>query len=131
MQQLNVDALSAWARVREAARRAGMPPGRADDEAHWIADRIADAVAVVASPQPERIALAGPPDEWPPLSQILSPRETHVFRMLANGETNESIASLLRLSVRTVETHRARVFHKLDIHCLADLIRYALVRGIL
>ena len=56
----------------------------------------------------------------------LSVREREVVALLADGKTNRQIASLLVISTRTVESHRARIMLKLDLHSLSDLVRYAL-----
>jgi two-component system response regulator NreC len=61
----------------------------------------------------------------------LSEREHEILRLLALGHTNQEIASQLYLSVRTVETHRAHVMQKLRISTRAELVRYALERGML
>jgi DNA-binding NarL/FixJ family response regulator len=53
-------------------------------------------------------------------------RETEVIRLLAQGKANKEIALQLGITVRTVETHRARIMHKLGLHSLAELIHYAL-----
>lgn len=56
----------------------------------------------------------------------LSVREREVVALLANGKTNKQIATLLAISTRTVESHRARIMLKLDLHSLSELVRYAL-----
>jgi two-component system, NarL family, response regulator NreC len=61
----------------------------------------------------------------------LSEREHEILRLLALGHTNQEIASELYLSVRTVETHRAHIMQKLRITTRAELVRYALERGML
>jgi two-component system response regulator NreC len=61
----------------------------------------------------------------------LSEREQEILRLLALGHTNQEIASELYLSVRTVETHRAHIMQKLRISTRAELVRYALERGML
>jgi two-component system response regulator NreC len=61
----------------------------------------------------------------------LSAREHDVLRLLALGHTNQEISELLFLSIRTVETHRARIMHKLGLTSRADLVRYALATGVL
>jgi two-component system response regulator NreC len=66
----------------------------------------------------------GPPDD-------LSEREVEVLRLVALGHTNTEIASQLYLSVRTVESHRAHIQQKLRISSRAELVRYALDRGLL
>jgi DNA-binding CsgD family transcriptional regulator len=55
----------------------------------------------------------------------LSPREREVVQLLAEGKSNKNIAGLLQISIRTVETHRARSLLKLHLHSTADLVRYA------
>lgn len=55
----------------------------------------------------------------------LSTREREVFHLLVRGRRNAAIARELCISVKTVETHRCRIFDKLDVHCLADLVRLA------
>jgi two-component system response regulator NreC len=61
----------------------------------------------------------------------LSEREHEILRLLALGHTNQEIASELYLSVRTVETHRAHIMQKLRISTRAELVHYALERGML
>lgn len=59
-----------------------------------------------------------------------TPRETEIIRFLAAGKTNKEIAVLLQITVRTVESHRAKIMLKLGIHSLAELIHYATRHGI-
>jgi two-component system, NarL family, response regulator NreC len=61
----------------------------------------------------------------------LSEREREVLRLLALGHTNQEIAKLLFISVRTAETHRAHIMQKLRLVSRADLVRYALAQGLL
>jgi len=61
----------------------------------------------------------------------LSPRERQVLELLARGHTNREIAGRLFLSVKTVETHRARLSDKLGLHRRADLVRLAIELGLL
>jgi two-component system response regulator NreC len=72
---------------------------------------------VASEPQP------GPPDD-------LSERELEVLRLIALGHTNSEIADQLFLSVRTVETHRAHIQQKLRLSSRAQLVAYALKRGL-
>jgi two-component system response regulator NreC len=65
------------------------------------------------------------------LHETLTTREREVLQLAAEGRTNADIAAVLYVSPRTVETHRAHLMHKLGLHTQADLIRYALKRGIL
>ena len=66
----------------------------------------------------------GPPDD-------LSQREVDVLRLIALGHTNAEIAAQLYLSVRTVETHRAHIQQKLRLSSRAELVGYALARGLI
>ncbi len=66
----------------------------------------------------------GPPDD-------LSEREVEVLRLIALGHTNAEIAEQLYLSVRTVETHRSHIQQKLRLSTRAELVRYALDRGLI
>ena len=59
----------------------------------------------------------------------LSEREHEVLRLLALGHTNQEIAKMLFISVRTAETHRAHIMQKLRLSSRAELVRYALERG--
>jgi two-component system response regulator NreC len=61
----------------------------------------------------------------------LTEREHEVLRLLALGHTNQEIAQLLYVSVRTAETHRAHVMRKLGLGSRAELVRYALAHGLL
>jgi two-component system response regulator NreC len=61
----------------------------------------------------------------------LSAREVEVLRLIALGHTSVEIAHQLQLSPRTVETHRARIHRKLELTTRAELVRYALGRGLL
>ena len=73
-------------------------------------------------------ALAAPPPGPP---GDLTERELEVLRLIALGHTNHEIAEQLFLSVRTVETHRAHIQHKLDRTTRAELVRFALDTGLL
>jgi two-component system response regulator NreC len=64
-------------------------------------------------------------------SDPLSDREREVLRLLALGHTNQEIAELLFISVRTAETHRAHIVQKLGVANRAELVRYALAEGML
>ncbi|MDR5694786.1 MAG: response regulator transcription factor [Armatimonadota bacterium] len=63
--------------------------------------------------------------------EVLSEREREVLVLLALGHTNQEIAEKLCLSVKTVETYRARIQEKLQLRSRAALVRYALERGLL
>jgi two-component system, NarL family, response regulator NreC len=61
----------------------------------------------------------------------LSEREREVFQLVAEGHTNKEIADLLSVSPVTVETHRAHILQKLDVHNMAELVLYAVRRGVI
>jgi two-component system, NarL family, response regulator NreC len=61
----------------------------------------------------------------------LSEREREVLRLLALGHTNQEIAKMLYISVRTAESHRAHIMQKLRLQTRAELVRYALAHGLL
>lgn len=61
----------------------------------------------------------------------LSDREREVLRLLALGHTNQEIAKMLYISVRTAETHRAHIMQKLHLETRAELVRHAIGSGLL
>ena len=56
----------------------------------------------------------------------LTPREREIVQLLAEGKSNKETASVLGISIKTVETHRATTMHKLRLESFADLVRYAI-----
>lgn len=66
-----------------------------------------------------------------PVQSELTPRETEVLRLIVLGHTSVETARKLHLSPRTVETHRAHIHKKLKLTTRAQLVRYALRRGLL
>ena len=63
-----------------------------------------------------------------PLS-MLSKRETQIFWLLIQGHDNTEMAHSLGIRIRTIETHRAHIFQKMELHSLTDLLRFAVLRG--
>jgi len=61
----------------------------------------------------------------------LSEREREIFQLIAEGRTSRSVAEVLDISPATVETHRAHILQKLDIHNTAELVLYAVRRGVI
>jgi len=61
----------------------------------------------------------------------LTVREREVLQLIAEGRKTREIAELLYISIKTVETHRAHIMDKLDIHSTAELTRYAIRKGII
>ena len=60
----------------------------------------------------------------------LSPRELQVLKLIAEGKTTKELAAEIGVSPRTAESHRSRIMDKLNIHKAADLVRYAIRRGL-
>jgi DNA-binding NarL/FixJ family response regulator len=60
----------------------------------------------------------------------LSARERQVLQLISEGKTTKECASTLNISVKTAETYRTRIMEKLDLHVTADLVRYAIRRGL-
>ena len=56
----------------------------------------------------------------------LTAREREIVQLLTEGKTNKEVAVALGVSVKTVDAHRANVMHKLDLHSVTDLVRYAI-----
>jgi two-component system response regulator NreC len=75
--------------------------------------------------------IAAAPAAAPAPADDLTDREVEILRLIALGHTNNDIAQQLFLSVRTVESHRAHIQQKLRRTTRADLVRYALDRGLL
>ena len=74
-----------------------------------------------------RLAKQGIEDSY----DLLTPREKELLQLLAELKTNKEIATLLNLSVHTVETHRGRILQKLNLHGVPELILYAVRKGII
>jgi len=64
------------------------------------------------------------------LSNSLTAREREVLRFIAEGKSNCEVAEILRISVRTVETHRANIMDKRELRNTAELVRYAIEHGL-
>jgi two-component system response regulator NreC len=78
-----------------------------------------------------RLATAGLDGPAKAETDALSDREREVLRLLALGHTNQEIARMLHISVRTAETHRAHIMSKLRVQTRAGLVSYALAQGML
>ena len=71
------------------------------------------------------------PSKFPePLNAILPERQMQVAKLLADGENIKSIAFLLRISPKTVEYHRSRIYRAIDVQTFADLVKWAIVNGL-
>ena len=72
-----------------------------------------------------RVPSSGPAGASEPRRDRLTTREREVLQLLTEGKGNKEIAALLRISVKTAETHRARMMAKLGLHSMSELVRYA------
>jgi two-component system response regulator NreC len=63
--------------------------------------------------------------------ELLTAREREILHLLAEGKSNKDIAALINLSLFTVETHRRNLQEKLNLHSLAELILYAVRKGVI
>lgn len=63
-------------------------------------------------------------------AEPLTARERQVLQLVGEGKSTKDVASILGISVKTAESHRSRLMHKLDIHETASLVRYAIRRGL-
>jgi DNA-binding NarL/FixJ family response regulator len=62
--------------------------------------------------------------------ELLTPRQREILQLIAEGQTTKQIANTLHISVKTVETHRAQLMERLDIHDVAGLVRFAVRMGL-
>ncbi len=62
---------------------------------------------------------------------LLTTREREILQLFAEGRSNKDVANLLNLSLYTVETHRSNIFQKLNLHSTAELILYAIRKGVI
>jgi DNA-binding NarL/FixJ family response regulator len=62
--------------------------------------------------------------------ELLTSREREILQLLAEGRSNKDVATVLDLSLYTVETHRSNILQKLNLHSIPELILYAVRKGI-
>jgi DNA-binding NarL/FixJ family response regulator len=70
-------------------------------------------------------AVGNRPEDASAPNERLTSREREIVQLLAEGKSSKEVASSLNISVKTAETHRANVMRKLELHTIADLVRYA------
>lgn len=70
-------------------------------------------------------------DSKQPFDEQLTSRQREIVQLLAEGKSSKEVSSLLGLSIKTVETHRANIMRRLDCHSLSDLVRYAVRNNII
>jgi DNA-binding NarL/FixJ family response regulator len=63
--------------------------------------------------------------------ELLTTREREVLQLLAEGKNNKEVAAILNLSLYTIETHRSNILQKLNLHSGAELILYAIRKGVI
>ena len=82
---------------------------------------------VLAEDYVREIRVRGAEDSY----DLLTPREREILQLLVEGRSNKDIATVLNLSLYTVETHRSNIFQKLNLHSGAELILYAIRKGVI
>jgi DNA-binding NarL/FixJ family response regulator len=92
--------------------------------------KIAGGGAFITPEVAEQLALGAMPGSESHPHETLSDREFEVFRLLAAGVSVTEIASRLKLSVKTVSTHKANLMQKMGLQNASELIRYALRHGL-
>jgi len=123
--------------VRQALRNGarGYLLKRSVTEELLLAIRAASRGEIYLSPAISRPIVAGlltlqtDADASSPFERLTS-REREVLQLISEGHTNKAIALVLRVSVKTVEKHRANLMSKLNVHDLAGLIRVAIKHGL-
>jgi len=65
-----------------------------------------------------------------PTRDRLTSRQREIVQLLAEGKTSKEVATILGLSTKTVETHRAQIMRRLDCHSVSELVRYAIRNNI-
>jgi two-component system, NarL family, response regulator NreC len=103
----------------------------ADEEVVGAVREIANGGSYVHPALGARMVAAEAKERAAAEADPLSDREREVLRLLALGHTNQEIAKMLFISVRTAETHRAHIMQKLRLSSRAELVRYALAHGLL
>jgi DNA-binding NarL/FixJ family response regulator len=85
------------------------------------------AAAAIVEECQQKITIEGEKDSY----QNLTDREREMLKLVAEGYTAKEIADMLVISLRTVETHKTNLMKKLNIHNKADLIRFAIRKGVI
>jgi len=92
--------------------------------------KIAGGGAYVTPEVAEQLALGAMPGSQALAHESLSDREFEVFRLLAEGVSVTDIAAKLKLSVKTVSTHKANLMQKMGLQNASELVRYAMKHGL-
>ena len=102
----------------------------APDQLEQAIRKIAAGGAFISAEVAEQLALGAMPGSEALPHESLSNREFEVFRLVVDGVSVTDIAARLKLSVKTVSTHKANLMHKMGLHNQSELIRYALKHGL-
>ena len=89
---------------------------------HYLSQKITDVVV--------QEYLQNLPRNESTVFTVLTAREREVLQLIAEGKSTKQIASVLNLSVKTIETHRQQIMEKLDMHSIAQLTKYAIREGL-
>jgi DNA-binding NarL/FixJ family response regulator len=89
---------------------------------HYLSQKITDVVV--------QEYLQNLPRNEPTVFTVLTAREREVLQLIAEGKSTKQIASVLNVSVKTIETHRQQIMEKLDMHSIAQLTKYAIREGL-
>lgn len=79
----------------------------------------------------DRVTATGPMQDELITYKILTEREREIMQLVAEGHSSREISEMLFISIKTVENHRANMMEKLGLHNLAELIKYAINKGII
>ena len=88
----------------------------------YISPKLSEQILETISPTKQQVDLQP--------AKLLTPRQTEILKMLADGKGTKEIAYDLGLSVKTIESHRSQIMERLQIRDLASLVRYAIKSGI-
>jgi len=117
--------------------RAAIRAGASGILIHNLAEELETAIETVAKGRTyfrAAISQTTPPALQPSLIReahqpLLTPRQQEILRLIARGYTTKEIAHKLKISVKTAETHRTQLMARLDVHNVAELVRYAIRTG--
>jgi DNA-binding NarL/FixJ family response regulator len=84
----------------------------------------------VVSDYVRRVGAEAEPAQGSGPFDVLTPRQREILQLIAEGLSTKEMAKALKLSIKTVETHRAQLMDRLDIHDVAGLVRYAIRTGL-
>jgi DNA-binding NarL/FixJ family response regulator len=85
---------------------------------------------VYLSPSVSGVVVQGYLAKMETADEVLTPRERQVLQLVAEAKTTKEIAAILGVTVKTAASHRAALMEKLDMHSTAELVRYAIRRGL-